>query len=268
MNPSIFTGYLKDPGRLDPDAREILVEIIRKYPYCQPAQLLYAKALQGEDDIRFENRLRMASLYAGDRRLLHRLVSSPVETLGEEDRVVAAAEKETIDLASEVEQILPIAEDELLPFDFRVLGEDDRPSGRITPIFEEEVLTVETGQVPFFATDDIFLRPFAGADPPVALEVAEPKRTPADDLIDKFIRSTEPMVVRPDPSATSNRDFAEQSHREDDEFLTETLARIYVRQGYYLKAIQAYEKLSLKIPEKSVYFASQIEMVRELIKNQ
>jgi hypothetical protein len=41
-----------------------------------------------------------------------------------------------------------------------------------------------------------------------------------------------------------------------------------VQQKYFLKAIQAYEKLSLKIPEKSVYFASQIEMVRELIKNQ
>ena len=75
-------------------------------------------------------------------------------------------------------------------------------------------------------------------------------------------------MLRPDHGPVNEKDVSLVSFKEDDEFLTETLARIYVKQGYYLKAIQSYEKLSLKIPEKSIYFASQIESVRELIKNQ
>jgi len=62
----------------------------------------------------------------------------------------------------------------------------------------------------------------------------------------------------------------EQSNHEDErteapEVVTETLAKIYTRQGMYKQAIQAYEKLSLKYPKKNIYFAGQIEEVKKLM---
>jgi lipopolysaccharide biosynthesis regulator YciM len=62
------------------------------------------------------------------------------------------------------------------------------------------------------------------------------------------------------------KDLSAESSEEQGKFITETLARIYINQGYYTKAINIYEKLSLQNPEKSAYFASRIEKINELIK--
>jgi hypothetical protein len=91
------------------------------------------------------------------------------------------------------------------------------------------------------------------------------KQTQAD-LIEKFIIANpriEPVRVKSDhPVEDISKPFVEES----GEFVTETLAKIYVTQGYYSKAIDIYEKLYLKYPEKSSYFATQIEKVKALIK--
>ncbi len=87
------------------------------------------------------------------------------------------------------------------------------------------------------------------------------------ELIDKFIRD-EPKLNRPKTEFFSPINMAKQSVAEDITFVSETLAKIYVLQGNYAKAIKAYENLRLKYPEKRLYFASQIKNLRKLINQQ
>jgi hypothetical protein len=93
----------------------------------------------------------------------------------------------------------------------------------------------------------------------------QPERQPAADekiLIDKFIKAS-PRLSPPKENAP-HVDISEDSVKEHDGIFTDTLARIYIKQGYYSKAIFAYEKLILKYPEKSGYFAGQIEEIKKL----
>jgi tetratricopeptide (TPR) repeat protein len=91
----------------------------------------------------------------------------------------------------------------------------------------------------------------------------------ANPLIDKFL-SSEPGKIERQPGEKQSAgnhggmDIVEKSDAENDDIITETLATIYVQQKNYEKAIQAYEKLSLKYPEKSIYFAGQIKELEKL----
>ena len=86
------------------------------------------------------------------------------------------------------------------------------------------------------------------------------------DLIEKFIIANPRIEPVREPADIPLTDISKPFVEEKDVFLTETLARIYIKQGYYSKALDIYEKLSLKYPEKSSYFASLILEVKELIK--
>ncbi len=110
----------------------------------------------------------------------------------------------------------------------------------------------------------------ASDDKHVNLMHTQPDKPSAKELqaalIDKFIDNNPRIEPSREKSDKPNVDISKAYTEAEEGFITETLARIYIGQGYYSKAIDIYEKLSLKFPEKSTYFASQIEKVKELIK--
>lgn len=94
-------------------------------------------------------------------------------------------------------------------------------------------------------------------------EQADKKELSNDDLIERFLKANPiiPVVAEEETHNEQN----EAGQRIEEDLITETLASIYMKQGLYKEAIKAYEKLSLKIPEKNIYFAGQIEKIKELL---
>ena len=84
------------------------------------------------------------------------------------------------------------------------------------------------------------------------------------DLIDKFIKNSPKINI--DKEYKSDIEIITESKIKDD-LITETLAKIYIDQKKYNKAIKAYSILSLKYPKKSSFFADQIERIKNLKKN-
>jgi hypothetical protein len=82
-------------------------------------------------------------------------------------------------------------------------------------------------------------------------------------LIEKFI-TTEPRIVPKKQEFYNPVNKARQSVMENDSIVSETLALVYLKQGNYQRALKSYEILSLKLPEKSAYFAAQILKIKEL----
>ena len=88
-----------------------------------------------------------------------------------------------------------------------------------------------------------------------------PKVDEKFDLIDEFIKNSPKIKINNDYEVRSS---FKTDQKIKDELITETLAKIYVNQEKFNKAIKAYEILSLKYPKKSSFFADQINDIKKL----
>ena len=165
----------------------------------------------------------------------------------------------------------PVPDEPVLEYEPAAQPDPDEPEEAYQ--HAAQPVTDELAEVPEPATQLTPDEPPAEAEPATQLTPGEPEETPETDaqltpadLIDRFIR-TSPSIERLSPDDLQPvKDLSAESTEEHGKFITETLAKIYINQGYYSRAINIYEKLSIQYPEKSVYFASRIEKIKDLIK--
>jgi tetratricopeptide (TPR) repeat protein len=301
MQKSELLNYIRHSELLGGDTLDHILKVKESYPYFQTVHLLVLKNrfLLGNED--YKSELESVAAYVTDRRVLYNLLYplsevSDTEPAGNtnsdtgSDPVVVAdgiTVTETPTLRDNISSLLSLqlqelelidpAEADLMPeiaLDIdKTYGKQDgsHPSEAVTP--DTELLTIDTEPDPveINATIAAPVDFDTNADTAAAIAdnvIEEPLNQVADEkgLIDKFIESN--PRLQPPQLDKPNMDISEDSVKEHDGIFTDTLAKIYIKQGYYSKAIFAYEKLILKYPEKSDYFADQIEEIRKFMNKQ
>jgi hypothetical protein len=249
--------FMEKPGLLKEQTIGELKEIVDEFPYFQSAQLLYTYNLYSQANFRYASYLKTCSIYATDRTILYRLLQ-PKSTVGQPLKPVNAPELKNqesplFELADET-QIMRAEFTELVP---REPAE--------TEVIDFDLLS--------FEQPDSHSQPYipgALSDASVTPEQSDPidvKSEEKVDLIEQFIKINPTIQPRTEiPTTQYERyELKEEHDSENDDFITETLSRIYLKQGHYQKAIDSFKWLSLKFPEKSVYFAQQIEEIKKLL---
>ena len=237
-------------------------DLCRNYPMFNLAHMLKVR-IRESLGYEKEQELKLAAVYAADRRKLFQMVSAvsrPVE------KDAGPPEDDAIEFAREEHPEVDVIIEQHAPYAGIQAGEGDLLELE-DEAAEEKEISSET-LIESVAKDEAEMEePDTRARETPAIDKVEPgndEDSPrANSLILNFLKE-DPGPIRANKSRASNRDVSIASIQEHDGFITATLAKIYVKQGLYTKAISAYEKLSLKYPEKSAYFAAQIEKISNI----
>jgi hypothetical protein len=250
--------FIEKPGLLKEQTIGELKEIVDEFPYFQSAQLLYTYNLFTVDNFRFAGYLKTCSIYATDRTILYQLFHPQFHPEVNAKMAVPAGSD-----IQETSALFELAEEkQITATEFSHLY-SSRPTESET--FEFELLSFDQPDNSY-PLDLIESQP-GFVDSPAQKEPVGSKPDGKVDLIEQFINvnpSIQPRIENT-PHHNEHFDLREVPENENDEFITETLSRIYLKQGHYQKAIESFKRLSLKFPEKSVYFAHQIEEIKKLI---
>jgi len=276
MKRENLIGYMADPSSLGQSSLPEVEELIDSFPYFQTAHMLLARNHHNLDSLKFHEMLRSAAAFAGDRAILYHLIhmeTSPPETGTGQDDGLAGRLADILSRETEAKEL------DITP----AYTIEDLPEETISPLIDEYTFTgwfdqiretpegiapEKTIQPEEFGSPE-GVDPSADVDSPADVSSQEEVdseqeavSTPGQrGLIEKFLEESPGM--RPDPGKTMDQtDRSEPFTTAGDTLMTETLAKIYLKQGLFKKAIYAYEKLSLKYPEKSIYFATQINRIK------
>ena len=245
MTPTHLQEWIRHPETLNRDTLYELRTLVARYPYFQSLRLLYLKNLYLLHDGNFGAELRKAVSYVADRRVLFYLI--------EGDRYALKSQKAS-----------PLFSDDLEkePSVDRTLSLID---AFLATAPEEHSQSTELDYAVDY-TAYLMQEEHPGVD---AEEETEVPKLRGHELIDDFIQKSEspdaPDERRELPAGESAAPPV--SEELDDSCFTETLAKIYVKQHRYDKALEIIKKLSLNYPKKNAYFADQIRFLEKLIIN-
>jgi hypothetical protein len=241
---------VKHPERLDRDSLYELRSMLALYPYFQVARLLMLRNLYLLHDPSFDEELRRAAIYITDRRVLFKMIEAAHYRLRTPEVAQKANSKE------EREN--------------RTISLIDTFLESIPKETEEAAAPSKARRQPTPADAAVDYVAYLLESEPDDESAEEAPQLIGQDLIDSFINNDKGKIVLNDnPTlAPSEPEPDENEETEpDEEYFTETLARIYIKQGRYSQALEIIRRLSLQYPKKNAYFADQIRFLEKLIIN-
>ena len=242
-----LTDYLSHPEALDKRTLFQLREAIARHPYDAVARLLFLKNLFLLHDPSFGDELRRAALFVPDRSVLYSMVE-------EKNRLLQPISTPVSAKNSQKDRTLTLIDDFI-----------DDAGATTTPIRHKPTSADATTDYTAFLCEMEDIAP----DPvPAAEEQAgEERNRRRETLVDTFIEKNEKITLKEEPEYTPELAEEGENGAIGEDFFTETLARIYIRQGRYEKAAEIIRRLNLVNPRKNVYFADQIRFLEKLIVN-
>lgn len=238
MTQQDIEEMLRSPEQIAPRMIPELHEFLREFPYAQSFRMLYLRALRNASDFRYDAELPLTSLYAADRVALAELMrKEPVAV-----SVPTPAVHQPVPSEKEVKNTLSNQEK------YEEKAEKNAANGG-SPILD---IVAELEQL-------------------APAKSAPTKKTNKkhDSIIDNFLKEDdhEPIRVTEDQHSDNQEIEDKTKGQGSDQFYTETLAKIYIKQKKYEQAVKIFQKLVQKNPGKSVYFADQIRFFERLIEN-
>lgn len=269
--------YIDHPDLLDRSSLYQLRALTAQYPYYQPARLLLLTNLYLLHDSSFDEELRRAAMYVSDRKKLFDLVEAAHYHLRqdkqEEQNAVSNIGK-TIKETEAPRTITPkvVAETQQHESDGQKAdGQKDRTAALIDDFLQqipaEEPEKKEKRKPTAADAHDYASFLLANETEEEIQEEAEnAPQMKGQSLIDDFLNNDDgKMELKDEPEYEP--EIEETSDDDDSGFFTETLARIYIKQGRYSKALEIIRRLNLIYPKKNRYFADQIRFLEKLIIN-
>ena len=243
-------NLIKHPEMMDKETLYELRSLLALYPYFQTARLLMLQNLYLLHDPTFDEELRRAAIYITDRKVVFNLVEaahyrlSSINQTAQGVRQAPASAGQDSRTATLINQFLD-----------NIPVEKEERKGKRKPTPSDAAVDyvsylIETEGEAFKDEDQPQMR--------------------GQNLIDNFInKEGGNFDLKEVPEFLPQLEENEKSDENGGEegYFTETLARIYIKQGRYSKALEIIKRLNLNYPKKNAYFADQIRFLEKLIIN-